>query len=195
MKTSTYYINLIKNKGNALGNLEAFLKQDNGGGFGKVTRLVEKNPQLKEKIYAKLFSTQIINSYPYHLEFLSLEKILLWNCNLINTYSSYITEFSKKKDAFEKLFLSAKYDEAYEICEKIREEYGCSMWLLDAYGLLETFSNSEYAFKDHFDERTLNYYSIFLLKNKKTERQTQYVNRINHLLSKIKEPFLSYYKY
>lgn len=195
MKTSTYYINLIKNKGNALGNLEEFLKQDNGVGFGKVTRLVEKNPQLKEEIHAKLFSTQIVNSYPYHLEFLSLEKILLWNCNLINTYSSYITKFSEKKDAFEKLFLSAKYDEAYEICEKIREEYGCSMWLLDAYGLLETFSNSEYSFKDHFDERTLNYYSILLLKNKKTERQTQYVNRINHLLSKIREPFLSYYKY
>ena len=105
MKTSTYYINLIQNRGNALGNLEAFLKQDSGRGFGKVTRLLEKNPQLKERIYANLFSAQIINSYPYHLESLSLEKILLWNCNLINTYSSYIAEFSKKKDAFEKLFL------------------------------------------------------------------------------------------
>ena len=104
MKTSTYYINLIQNRGNALGNLEAFLKQDNGSGFGKITRLLEKNSQLKEKIYAQLFSTQILNSYPYYLEFLSLEKILLWNCNLINTYSNYITEFSKKKDAFEKLF-------------------------------------------------------------------------------------------
>ena len=195
MKNSVFYINLLRNRGDALSNLKAFLKQDNGGGFAKTTRLLEKNPQLKKSIYVNLFSDQIVNSYPYHLESLSMEKIVLWNCNLINTYSSHIIEISKKKEAFEKLFLSAKYDEACEICEKIREEYGCSMWLLDAYGLLETFSNAEYAFKDHFNERTLNYYSIFLLKNRKTERQAQYRNRINHLLSKVKEPFLSYYKY
>lgn len=195
MKTSTCYINLIQNRGNALVNLNTILKKDNGQAFEKVINLLEKNPQLKEKIYANLFSEQFMNIYPYHLESLSLEKILLWNCNLIKTYFPHILEFSKKKDVFEKMFLSSKYDEAYEICEEIRKKYGCSMWLLDAYGLLETFSNSEYAFKDFFNERTLNYYNILLLKNKKTERQSQYVNRINHLLSKIKEPFLSYYKY
>lgn len=195
MKVSTHYINLFQKRGNALYNLNAFLKQDNGNGIAKVFRLFEMQPDLKAKILGNLFSNQIIYSYSYHLESISLEKILLWNCNLIKTYCSHIIEFSKKKDIFEKLFLSSKYDEAYKLCEEIREEYGCSMWLLDAYGLLETFSNTKYDFKDRFDEHTLSFYNILMIKNKKTERQPQYINRINHLLEEIKEPFLSYYKY
>ncbi len=195
MKTNTCYINLLQNRGNAIVNLNNFLKQDNGESYAKVVKLLNKNPQLKYNILGNLFVKQIQNNYPYYLDSVSLEKILLWNCYLINEYAPIIVDFSKKKDTFEKLFLSAKFTEAYEICREIREEYGCSMWLLDAYGLLDTYSNIGQNIEKDFDDLTLDYYNILLLKNKKTERQTQYINRINRLLANISEPLSSYYKY
>ena len=109
MKSSTCYINLIQNRGNSISNLNTFLMQDNGDGFYKAVRLLKNNSQLRKNIHKNLFSNQIFNNYPHHLKSLSLEKILLWNCNIIKEYSEQICDFSKKKDVFEKLFLSSKY--------------------------------------------------------------------------------------
>ncbi len=195
MKTSTYYINLIQNRGNTLYNLGAFLRQDNGDGFAKVAKLFKGNHLIKELMQKKYFPEQICEKNPYYLELLPLEKLLLWNCHLINVYANEIIAFSEKKAVFEKMFLSSRYDEAYAVCEEVRQEYGCSMWLLDSYGLLNTFSDKKYGLKKDFEDGTLNYYSLLLLKNEKSERQTQYINRINHLLLKLGEPFRSYFKY
>ena len=52
MKISSHYVNLIQNRGNALYNLNMFLRQDNGNGFAKAVRLLEKNNELKFKVYA-----------------------------------------------------------------------------------------------------------------------------------------------
>lgn len=185
----------MQNRGNALYNLREFLKKDNGDGYKKVINLLKKNEQLNTNVYQPMFSSTIEHAYPFFLDPLPLNKILLWYSNLILAHKEIIETFELKKSSFEKYTLSEDYDSAYRTAKEIENDFGISMWLLDCYSVLETFSQNKYDFKKDFDENTLNAYSIFSIKNLQNERQPQYIHRINHLLSKIDNQYASYYKY
>lgn len=195
MNNNRYFIGILQNRGNALINLQEYLRRDKGDGYKRVAALINKNPQLNAVIGQSFFPKRMSRSYPYYLNYLNIDKILLWFCCLISLNKEAIHRFEECKSTYEKNILSGNYEIAYDIAKDIQRDFGMSMWLLDAYGILDTFSPDKYEIYKELDEDTLHSYNMLSVKNVLGERQTQYIHRINHLLSKTDDQFSSYCKY
>lgn len=197
MKSDTHLVNLILRRGNVWYNLLQLIKKDDGSNFPKAVKLLSTNPDLKKEIWDKLLPQKITHVYPHYLDGAGLWKTLLWYSNIINVNADILSSFDKQKQQFEKMFVLGRYDEAYQICQNIKNEFGLSLWLLDAYGLLKTYSGNEYDFEENMDSGAKGIYSNLQIKNIRTERQDQYVKRVSHLLStsNIDSKTRIYYKY
>ena len=195
MKANTFFINLLKRRGNPLYNLKEYLIKDNGTNYNKVVGFLKKDPKLREVIYDSLFPNIINNNYPTYLESLPLFKIIAWYCNILIEHSEVICDFESAKMQFERQFLANNYKESFEILEEIKEKFGLSLWLIDCYGLIDTFGDLSFNFEKSMHEKTLNWYKVLKNKNRKNERYHQYKYRINHWLANSNEQISTYYKY
>lgn len=195
MKRNTYYINLLTNRGNLYQNLNGYLMTDNGDGYSKAIQIIVNRPALNKEFKRHFFPQQILFDYPYYLDALSLEKILLWYSNLLVTYKDQIIELNMLKNEIEKCILSGKYEDAIKKCDETKDKYGFSAWLLDCYSLIETFDSNSYDFKKCFSKDMDDFYNTLSLKNRRNEKQHQYVHRLNHMLSSLNEQTRTYYKY
>lgn len=195
MKANTYFINLLKRRGNSLNNLKQFLIRDNGENYNRVVSFLNRDQILKNSIYDSFFPKIISNKYPHYLDSLPVLKILMWYCNIVIGHSKFICDFEEEKLNFERNFLAGKYDISLEILQDVEMRFGLSLWLLDCYSLLEVFGNLNHDFEKDMHPETLSWYKILRIKNRKAERQPQYKHRIDHMLANSNEQISSYYKY
>ena len=88
-----------------------------------------------------------------------------------------------------------KYDKAYIVLEEIRKSYGLSVWMLDCYGLLSSFSENDMSLGKNLDEMSNKIYVFLNRKNNLAEWQTYFRNRMKHVLSKNNHRYATYLKY
>ena len=193
-RSNFYLINLIKNNGYPLGNLKSFLNLDTGENYGRAASLLEHKSALKNCF--AFYPKSIRICYGDYLSSLSIEKILLWYSHLIFINKDQLNDFYKYKCKFETLTLSGKYSDAYELCIEIESRYGISLWLLDAYSLVESLSKCDnLSKKASFDKSTRAFYNAMMQKNQVNEGQHQFSKRIDYTFSKTDPAFSTYIKY
>lgn len=198
MNSKKYLLDIILNKGNCLLNLTNFLKIDNGENFMKASNLVIKNIDLNKIIEPHYFPKNFASiTFPDYLQGLNLNKLLLWYCSQLKTYSNKIDTFVKYKESFEGYVLTKQYQNALNILIEVESNFGLSLWLVESYCLLEEFFEKQPMFVGKLDEIALNFYYHFKGKCNTKDPFFSYNKRVRKNLdgANVDEELYSYYSY
>ena len=152
-KKETVYINVLKNKGNPVNNLNTLLLLENQKNYPKVFRCCCSNQQLNRILFDRLFPKSINYRESIIGRKLSFKKTLFWSCVLINAHFDVINEFLALKQKYEASVLLGNYSISERLLNTIEENFGQSLWLLENKDLLSKInSNFDYKFdeKNHF---------------------------------------------
>ena len=195
MNSNKIYIDLMLGRGNIYQNIAKFLKLDNGDGYKKVASLVRSNKAINSCFTSEFFPCNIDIGYRSYVEFLPLDKIVLWYSNLLFAFKDELVDILNHKSKIESSILTAKYTEALSICDEVKKTYGLSLWLLDCYSLIKTNHTIEHNIDEKFDNESLFLFQLVESKNTLAESEAQYSNRIDYMFRGVDEDLSCFWKY
>lgn len=200
LNSESYYINLLRGRGNVLQNINNFLFYNDGVGYSKILRLCRNTPNLNSKLnldYCFRESLESDGLTGVNLGKLSLDKIVLLSTALSVQEKEKIGVFLLLKNKFENAILTKDYNNAEIILKSIYEKTGISLWLLDACSVLKTLNNVKIEITGGFKDIDVQYLNIFDIKNNLKERQSYYVKRMSDIFDdgEFSESYLSFLKY
>lgn len=158
-------IKIIKEQINIPNAIHEILHHVDEKNFNKIFIFLLKTKNTKSYIKNTLIFPKnlYLNLYPY-FENLSFEKKLLWNCNAINLFADKLNIFISLKKEFENNILLGNYLKSLEIINRIENNFGTSLWLIEHKYLLSTLmdSNCEVKVKTEtdFEKLFLSYIKI-----------------------------------
>lgn len=190
MKSETYYLNILNNRGNILYNLHHYLKTNSGSGYIKIIKLCFSKPVFKKLInYNSFYSDEFYGTIcdSIGLKYLSLNQISLFFSALCNFEKEKINGFLSLKKEFEYNVLIKNYSYACDILGEVYKKYGISLWLIDCVSILCSLSKKITSLdKLFFNEDNKFYFSLFSLKNNLSTKHNYYLKQMDGIFNELK---------
>lgn len=147
--------------------------------------------------YSKLRTERLV-----HFTQGSIEKELAWGRALFLACYNVISEFQKERNRFENYVLLGDYEAARECIEKIKKEFGCSLWSMEQEFLLFELQEGLEANKKFLNELNscLNsawvkgFAEFFSMKAERNLNIGQYRMRIERGVRRLSEASKTYFK-
>ncbi len=198
MKSQTFFLNLLYDRGNVYSNVIGFFSCARENEYKKLLGLARRKSKLNEIINIPIYcATSKDFKYLFFLENLSISKLMTWFSLQLSLHKDEITIFSNIKNKFENYILSKQYDLAKNELEDAKEKFGVSLWLIESYSVLIELDNSYQDLIETLDERLRSYYDFIKIKNNLNDDDVLYRKRINGVIANADAPnsLKDYYLY
>lgn len=200
MDWKTAYLNILYNRGNIIQNLRNALKINDGKDYNRIISLCINKPGFMEMMnYSSFYSKEFgdIICSVFNLSKLSTVKIALIFSVLANIESNRINSFLVLKNEYDKDILYGRFSDAYSVLNKVFNEFGISIWLLDNVTLLYSLNNELFGTEDQLSS-LLNHdmASLFQNKNRINIQHNYYLKQMEDVFDGSKSIIVNdYYKY
>lgn len=200
MNSETFFINILYNRGNVVNNINKYLLTNSGNGFLKLCKFCFKNDHLKSVInYPAFYSNDFENAICdlIDLDKLGINKVALFISSLVNCQSDAINRFITLRDQFESELLFKQYEKALTTLICVYEQFGLSLWLIDAYSIVLNLFKSVEAKDELSHIRNSQFFKLFAIKNSLNIKHNYYIKQISETLnsSKLEQSYLNYLEY
>ena len=140
-KSLIYKLNIIKNKGNILNNLQQYLCIDNGNGYESILQIIKRTEQGKALVFSGfcLSYDDLWNGFKPIIKHLSLEKSLIWNILLLKENITIINDFLILRVKIEQFVLNGDFKASREILGELEKKCGVSFWSLEVRLILDKY--------------------------------------------------------
>lgn len=200
MNSETYFLNILYNRGNVIYNINKYLITNSGNGFLKLSKLCFNNDLLKKAInYQDFYSNDFENAICslIDLDKLGINKTTLLFSSLINCQSDTINRFIKLRNQYESELLFKQYEKALATLICVYEQFGLSLWLIDAYSIVLNLSKIAETKDELSHIRKNQFFKLFAIKNSLNIKHNYYIKQISEILnsSRLDQEYLNYLEY